>query len=135
MGVEIVLNENDFLGLREVAIGEIFQGVSIVHGSVTIGDFDMPPAFERREHHEEVGRPVALVFVVEAGRASRFHLDRRAGFGNQLLRGLVQTNQWAIAIAWPGVDGQHVFHRRYKRAVGLRRNDPALTTVGSESPT
>jgi hypothetical protein len=77
VGVEIVLNENDFLGLREVAIGEIFQGVSIVHGSVTIGDFDMPPAFERREHHEEVGRPVALVFVVEAGMVE---LGWRPGF-------------------------------------------------------
>jgi hypothetical protein len=32
---------------------------------VAIRDFDMAPAFERRKHHEEVGGPVALVFVVE----------------------------------------------------------------------
>jgi hypothetical protein len=28
---------------------------------MAIGDFDMAPAFERREHHEEVGGAVALV--------------------------------------------------------------------------
>src|SRR5450755_4008522 len=33
----------------------------------------------------------------------------------------------------PHVDGQHVFHRRYKRAVGLRRDDPALPAMGLEN--
>jgi hypothetical protein len=27
-----------------------------------------------------------------------------------MLGGLVQTNQRVIGIAWPRVDGQHVFH-------------------------
>ena len=64
--------------------------MSIIHGGVTIRDFDMPPAFERREHHEEIGRAVALVFVIEPGWPPLFHPDRSAGFGNQLLRGLIQ---------------------------------------------
>src|SRR5258708_4788323 len=34
---------------------------------------------------------------------------------------------------WPRVDGQHVFHRRYERAVGLRRDDPALSAMGLEN--
>jgi hypothetical protein len=36
---------------------------------VAIRDFDMPPAFERREHHEEIGRAVALAFVIEGRRS------------------------------------------------------------------
>jgi hypothetical protein len=44
--------------------------VSVIHGGVAIRDFDMPPAFERREHHEEIGRAVALVFIIEPGRQS-----------------------------------------------------------------
>ena len=44
-----------------------------------------------------------------------------ARFGNQLLRGLVQANQRRIGIARPRVHGQHIFHRRHERAVGLRR--------------
>src|SRR3981189_3435934 len=34
---------------------------------------------------------------------------------------------------WPRVHGQHVFHRRYERAVGLRRDDPLLAAMGLES--
>src|SRR5713226_2301129 len=93
----------------------------------------MAPAFERSKHHEEVGGTVALVLVIETGRASRFHRDRHARFGNQLLARLVKANQRAIGIVWPRVDGQHVFHRRYERAVGLRRDDPALSAMGLEN--
>ena len=73
------------LALREVDIGQIFQDVSVVHGGVAIRDLDMAPAFERRKHHEEVGGAVALVLVIETGRASRFHRDRHARLGEQLL--------------------------------------------------
>src|SRR5882762_726406 len=133
MDVEIVLDQHDGLSVREVDIGQIFQDVSIIHGGMAIRDLDMAPAFERREHHEKVGGAVALVLVIETGRASRFHRDRHARFGDELLRCLVQTNQRAMGIAWPRIDGQHVFHRRYERAVGLRRDDPLLAAMGFES--
>jgi hypothetical protein len=41
--VEIVLDENDGLGVREVTIRQVFQDVGVVHGSVAIRDFDMAP--------------------------------------------------------------------------------------------
>src|SRR5260370_42562587 len=93
---------------------------------MAIRDLDMAPAFERGKHHEQVGCTVALVFVIETSRAPRFHWHRHPRFGDQLLRGLVQTDQRAIGIAWPRVDGQHVFHACYERAVGLRRDYPVL---------
>src|SRR5205809_7404280 len=133
MDVEIVLDQNDHPSVREVDIGQIFQDVSVVHGGVAIRDFDMAPAFQRSKHHEEIGGPVALVFVIETGRASRFHRDRHARFGKELLRGLVEANQRTIAVAWPRVDGQHVFHSGYERAVGLRRDDPVLAAMGLKS--
>src|SRR5262245_7208634 len=92
---------------------------------MAICDLDVAPAFERSKHHEEIGGAIALVLIIETGRASRFHRDRHARFGNELLRGLVEANQRTIAVAWPRVDGQHVFHSGYERAVGLRRDDPA----------
>src|SRR5438128_2190058 len=73
---------------------------------------------------------IALVLVIETGRASRFHRHRHARFGNELLRDLVEANQRTIAVAWPRVDGQHVFHSGYERAVGLRRDDPVLAAMG-----
>ncbi len=85
MGAEIVLHQNDGLGVREVDIGQFFQDVSVIHGGVAIGDLDMAPTFERCEHHEQVGGPVALVLVIEAGRTPGFHRDRHARLGNELL--------------------------------------------------
>ena len=73
------------LALREVDIGQVFQDVSVIHGGMAIRDFDVAPAFERSKHHEEIGGAVALVLVIETGRASRFHRDRHARFGNELL--------------------------------------------------
>src|SRR6202049_560922 len=93
----------------------------------------MAPAFERCKHHEEIGGAVALVLVIATGWASRFHRDRHARLGEQLLRGLVQANQRTIKIAWPRVDGQHVFHGGYEGAVGLGRNDPLLSAMRLEN--
>src|SRR5258708_17395152 len=93
-------------------------------------DVDVAPAFGRSKHHEEIGGAIALVLIIETGRASRFHRDWHTRFGNELLRGLVEANQRTIAIAWPRVDGQHVFHSGYERAVGLRRGDPMPAAIG-----
>jgi hypothetical protein len=86
------LDQDDRLGVREVDIGQVFQDVSVVYGGVAIRDFDMAPAFERREQHEQVGGSVAFIFVIATGRAPRFHRDRRPRLGEELLRGLVQAN-------------------------------------------
>src|SRR6266853_4896038 len=41
--------------------------------------------------------------------------------------------QRVIRIVWPRVDGQHVFHRGYERAVGLGRDNPALSPMWLEN--
>src|SRR2546430_7447140 len=110
-------------------LAKSFQDASVIHGGMAICDLDVAPAFERSKQHEEIGGAIALVLVIETGRASRFHRDRHARFGNELLRGFVEANQRAIAVAWPRVDGQHVFHSGYERAVGLRRDDPVVSAV------
>ena len=87
MDVEIVLDQNDGLGVREVDVGQVFQDASVIHGGMAICDLDVAPAFERSKHHEEIGGAIALVLVlvIETGRASRFHRDRLARFGKELL--------------------------------------------------
>src|SRR5205823_11836059 len=99
---------------------------------MAICDLDVAPAFERSKHHEEIGGAIALVLVIETGRASRFHRDRHARFGNELLRGLVEANQRTIAVAWPRVDGQHVFHSGYERAVWPSAGCPSAGGDGAE---
>src|SRR6266566_8319499 len=52
---EIVLDQNDSLGVREVDVGQVFQDASVIHGGMAICDLDVAPAFERSKHHEEIG--------------------------------------------------------------------------------
>jgi hypothetical protein len=56
---------------------QIVEQLSLVDGGVAIGGLDMTPAFERREHREQVGGAVALVLVVMARRPARRCLDRQ----------------------------------------------------------
>jgi hypothetical protein len=53
---EIVLDHDDGLGGGKVDVGEVLQDMSVVHGGVTVRHLDVAPAFERRKHHEEIGR-------------------------------------------------------------------------------
>src|SRR6516165_1248650 len=81
MDAEIVLDQNDGLGVREVDVGQVFQDASVIHGGMAICDLDVAPAFERSKHHEEIGGAIARVLIIETGRASRFHRDRHARNG------------------------------------------------------
>src|SRR5258705_2500524 len=107
--------------------------MSVVHGGMAIGDLDVAPAFEWCKHHEDVGGAVALVLVIAAARQLPLHRDRQARLGKELFGGLVQAHQRVIGMAWPRVDRQHIFHGGYERAIGLRRDDPALLAMGLEN--
>ena len=80
VGVEIVLNQDDGLGTRKVDVRQVLEYVCIVDGRSTLGHLHVPPPFERREHHEQVGRAVALVFVIEPRRLPFLHRHRRPRF-------------------------------------------------------
>ena len=94
--IEVVVDQRDDLGFVEVGIGQAFQDMSIIHRGVAIGDLDVASAFERCEHHKEIGCAVTFVLVVATGRTARFHRDRHARLGDELLRALVQPNQGSI---------------------------------------
>src|SRR5215831_4644717 len=96
----------------------------VINGRAALGHLHVPPPFERREHHEQVGRAIALVLVVDPRRLPFLHWHRRPRFLGELLGGFVQTDQGAIWIVRPGVNGQHVLHGGYKGAVCLGRDDP-----------
>jgi len=83
--VEIVLDQTDHPRARKVDIGQVLQDVRVIQGGVAIRDFDMASALEWGKHHEQIGGAVALILVIEAGRAARFHRERHARFGKQLL--------------------------------------------------
>jgi hypothetical protein len=59
---------------------------------------------------------VAVVFVIVPQWPPRFHRDRCG-------------HHRAFEVAWPGIDGKYVFHRRYEGGNGRGRDDPVKPTT------
>ena len=104
----------------------------VVDRGMTVCHFDMAPALQWREDHEEISDAVALVFVVVSLGLSGLGRDRLAGLDDQLLRSLVQTHERSIRISRPLVSFQHVFHGRHEAGVGLGRDHPLPIAVRLE---
>src|SRR6202165_4148248 len=106
--------------------------MSKIDGGPALGDFHTPPAFERREHHEQVGGAIAFIFVIDPRRSVLLHRHWNPRFLDQLLGGFVQADQGTIRIMRPCVNGQHLLHGGYECAVRFRRDDPLFLEMGLE---
>ena len=133
MDVEIILHQHDFRRIWKMRIGQIPEHVGIIDSGVAVGDLDMPPAFQRREHHEQIGNAIAFVFVIVTRWLSKFGGDRRARVDDQLLRGFVEAHERALRIVRSLIDFQDVFHGGDKRRVGVGRNHPLLLAMRLEN--
>src|SRR3954452_9250270 len=131
--VEIILHQHDFRRVGKMRVGQIPEHVGIIDGGVAVGDFDLPPAFQRREHHEQIGDAIAFVFVIVTRWLSRFGGDRRARLDDQLLGGFVEAHERALWIVRSLIDFQDVFHGGDKRRVGIGRNHPSLLAMRFEN--
>ena len=107
MGVEIVLHQSNLSGVRKMDVRQVFEDFGVINGGAAVCDLNVPKALQRREQHEQIGGTVSPVLVIGPLRASRFHRERRAGFGNQLLGGLIQADQRHLRIVRLGINVQH----------------------------
>jgi len=71
-------------------VGQILERVGVIDGRAPVRDLHAPPAFERREHHEQIGHAIALVFVVVRLLLSGV-ADRRARLDDELLRRFIEA--------------------------------------------
>src|SRR5271169_172905 len=133
VGVEIVLHQQDLRRVGKMHVRQIPEHMGIIDGGVVVGHFHMPPPFQRREHHEQIGDAIAFVFVIVTRLASRLRRDRRARLDDQLLRGFVEAHERTLRIVRPLIDLQHVFHIGDKGRAGVRRDHPLLLAMRFEN--
>src|ERR1700741_3297765 len=131
--VEIVLHQHDLRHIRKMHVRQIPERMGIIDGGVAVSHFHMPPAFQRREHHEQIGDAIAFVFLIVTRLGSWLRGDGRARLDDQLLRGLVETHERPLRIVRPLINLQHVFHIGDKGRAGVRRNHPLLFEVRFEN--
>jgi hypothetical protein len=96
-----------FLALGKMCIGPILEHVGEIHRDVAICDFDAPPSLQRREHHEPIGRAIALILVIVPCGLSWFRLDRNTRFADQLLRCLVHADDGLLWTVRPMIYPPH----------------------------
>jgi hypothetical protein len=129
VGVEIVLHQYDLRDVGEVFVRQVIENLRIIDGGVAICHLDVAPAFLRREHHEQVGCPVAFLLIIIAFGVPWLGWDRHTRLNDELLRGLVQADRGTIRITQPVIDLQHVFHGGHEPSVDIWWNDKLLFQV------
>ena len=111
MRVEVVVDEDDLLGVRVHDIGRVFERICIVYRSPGFRDDCLALARERLEYHENVRDAVALVFVVH-------YLGLAGGAGdadllNELPVRFVNAYHGEQRVVRPLVNVKHVLHLGY----------------------
>ena len=64
MGADIILilDQYDLRRVGKMHVGQILECMGIIDGGVMVSH--MPPAFQRREHHKQIGHAIARAFVI-----------------------------------------------------------------------
>ena len=47
-------------------VRQVLENLRTIDGGVAICHLDMAPPFQRREHHEQIGCPIAFVLIIIA---------------------------------------------------------------------
>src|SRR6202030_530363 len=113
-------------------IRQILEDVGVVYGGVATGNLDMPPAFQGGEHHEQIGGPIPLILIVVPRRVPWLRRNWHTRFRKELLRRLVQADQWTFWIMRSLVNLQYILLAGYERGVGIRWDDPLLLQMRPE---
>jgi hypothetical protein len=93
VGVEVVLDQHDPLGVRVVDVDQVLDAVRPVDAGASVADHDVTPASQRLTDQEQVADPTALVLIVLPGWPARRQRAGRGDLGEQLAAGLVQADQ------------------------------------------
>src|SRR5215469_13964621 len=116
MRIQIVHDEDNFLSVWIVDIGEIPQHL----GQVVFGTMDthrhMLPAAQRLKAHEEATDTLPLILVVIALHLAGFRPDGHPCFAHQLLAGLIQAHLGSFWVIRTLVHFQHLLLLQTKAA-------------------
>src|SRR5215213_2899298 len=124
--VQVVHHQHDLLRLRVPFVHQQANGFREIDGRAPLRDAHVPLPGQRLAHHEQVRRPLPLVFVVGPRRPAWGGRHRHARLGDQLLAGLVQADLRSLGVAGPLVDLQHVLHLAHEVRALLGRDHPLL---------
>lgn len=111
MGVEIVHQQGDALGIGIRAVDPIPQGIRPIDFRPMVSALDEPLSGSGFKNHKPVVDPVAYLLVVVTDRVSNLQRQRLDDFPHQLLAGFIHTDRRMAWIIRTLIDLQHILHR------------------------
>ena len=132
LGVQVVHHQHNPVFVSIVHVHQLLDHSGPIGFRAPVRNFNPAPPFQRREQHEQVARPIALVFVIVGARRSKPGRTLQPGLFHLLFAGLVQADQNFVVPILALIDFQHVFHRADKLRTASRRDAPALFQPGLE---
>ena len=130
MGVQLILNERDALGSREMNINQFADALCPISLGPASRDLDVAPILQWCKEQEGVGHSFAAVFIIVPFALAWHCRQGLASFAHQLFRTLVNANQRISGVFWPFVNVQHIFHVVHKVGTRFGRNAPLFPEPG-----
>src|SRR5215210_7136259 len=124
MGVEVVHNQDDLLGLWVVQIDQFLYAVRPIDLRSPLGDADVAPAGQRFANDEKVGRPLTLVLVVLTGTSSWGGGQWLPHLRYKLLALLIEAYLRKTLLVGAGIDLQTILHAPDEGGLLLWRDGP-----------
>jgi len=124
--MEMVHDQHTFLGVRILLIDSLPYHMGEVYGRPSRCHLDPPLPRQRLEPHEQIGRALPCLFIIDARGLPRGCWDGLPGFCHELFAGLIQAYLRASGIVGTCVDLQHILHGTDQLGVGLRGDHPLL---------
>ena len=125
MGVQIVQDHSNHLGLRVDLLHQPAHLMGEVHLGAPLRHRHMPPAGQRLAGQEQVPGPSPDVLVVLPLGTPRLRRDGRADIGQQLGGGLIEADHRPCRVVGFGLKVQHILHVGHEVGVHLG-NAPLL---------
>jgi hypothetical protein len=110
MGVEIIQHHADLFGFWKMKINQILHAPSEILFRSLVGDFDVPPACQGLQKHEQVASTFPSILKIITPRYSIPHWQRQPGFAHHLIGHLVKTDHWKGWLIRLGLQIQNIFH-------------------------
>lgn len=92
MGGQIVEHDTNAIGFWIVYVDQFAHAFGEVGGSAVLGDLYLAPGSVHVDEHEQIGRAIASILVIEALDLSRLCRDRWPGLADELDRTLVEAD-------------------------------------------
>ena len=120
VGVEIVNDEPDRLGMGIVVVDEVFHPSGKIDGGASFPDPDMTPTAMTVDRDGQATGATAGVFVVDPASPARHGWEWGTGLGPQRIRTLVKTDDGMTWVGWRGIQVEDCFHPPDERGSQFR---------------